>query len=326
MSTARTPQLSVSIETSGRCNLRCVHCYGECGVHQPRAEPGRNRQLLKELTELGGQVTVNFKGGEPFLEPDILDLLHEGAGRGVPLSLTTNGTLITEARAQAVAACGPAVKVYVSIDGPDDATNDPLRGAGTFRRIEQGIARLRHAGVAFSLASVVTAENAARMPDMARWAAQSGADLLQLVRFLPDGRGRELTHLHLSDAAFCSTARAVAEVLRPAATLFDEAAVFVARPDIRVRLLPAGLGHPFAPRMFTVCWNDEVIVAHMREKIGRWRRDHLVELIQSARQSSELRRDYLSWLRGTWASGRALRQALGLPADECPSPDAEADL
>ena len=68
-----------------------------------------------------------------------------------PVSVLTNGVLIrpdTAARLRALADASPySLDLRISIDGADAATNDPIRGEGTFERILAGIRILAAAGL-----------------------------------------------------------------------------------------------------------------------------------------------------------------------------------
>jgi hypothetical protein len=63
----------------------------------------------------------------------------------------TNGTLITAARLAALARLADAsryvLEIRVSLDGPDAATHDAFRGAGSFERALDGLRRLEGAGL-----------------------------------------------------------------------------------------------------------------------------------------------------------------------------------
>jgi sulfatase maturation enzyme AslB (radical SAM superfamily) len=134
------------------CNLRCTHCFISCSpanhAHEmmDRATVAR---YLEEAEALGVR-DYYFTGGEPFLNPEILEMTGDALARG-PVSILTNGVLLKPewcARLRELSEASPySLDLRVSIDGWDAATNDPLRGEGTFGRILWGIANLAAAGL-----------------------------------------------------------------------------------------------------------------------------------------------------------------------------------
>jgi MoaA/NifB/PqqE/SkfB family radical SAM enzyme len=91
-----------------------------------------------------------FTGGEPFLNPEMEAILEAALAVG-PASVLTNGLLLDPARCARLRALAGAadysLDLRVSLDGYDAASNDPIRGEGTFRRILGGIRNLAAAGL-----------------------------------------------------------------------------------------------------------------------------------------------------------------------------------
>ncbi len=134
------------------CNLTCRHCFISCSPTNHNHElmsRAEVRRYLDEARSLG----VNdyyFTGGEPFLNREILEILEDALAAG-PATVLTNATLLTPGRAGALAALERAsrysLEVRVSLDGPSAASNDPIRGEGSFDATMGGIAALAAAGL-----------------------------------------------------------------------------------------------------------------------------------------------------------------------------------
>ena len=133
------------------CNLACTHCFISCS-------PG-NRSFgflsydtvaaaLAESTTLGVK-EYYFTGGEPFMHPRLLDMLAATLAIG-PATVLTNGTLLPDKTVDALAALRDrsiySLELRVSIDAPDAASNDRIRGEGAFARAMDGVKRLVAAG------------------------------------------------------------------------------------------------------------------------------------------------------------------------------------
>ncbi len=133
------------------CNLRCTHCFISCSptnhAHEVMSRADVRRHLA-EAEELG----VNdyyFTGGEPFLNPELPGILEDTLRVG-PATVLTNATLVTPPRARALAELAAAsrysLEMRVSLDGLSPATNDPIRGEGSFEATLRGLRELGRAG------------------------------------------------------------------------------------------------------------------------------------------------------------------------------------
>jgi MoaA/NifB/PqqE/SkfB family radical SAM enzyme len=137
-------------EATMRCNLHCEFCY----VGDFLNLEGEWRQelsleaLAKAFPDQDG-LQINLTGGEIFMRKDIMSVLDLFRDKGYACGyLTTNGTIISEERAEALAqlaALGFLKHISVSVDGPKDL-HDAARGLkGTFERTTEGLRRLQDA-------------------------------------------------------------------------------------------------------------------------------------------------------------------------------------
>lgn len=134
------------------CNLRCTHCFISCSPANHSHEMlslETVKGFLEEARGLGVK-EYYFTGGEPFLNPEILEMLEAALVQG-PVSVLTNGVLIRPDTARRLRQLSDAsdysLDLRLSIDGWDAASNDPIRGRGTFARILAGIRQLAQAGL-----------------------------------------------------------------------------------------------------------------------------------------------------------------------------------
>ena len=122
------------------CNLTCTHCFNGSGPKDPwiaRMEPARVRAAIDEGSSMGVK-EIYYTGGEPFLHPDILDLIRY-ALRHAPTTVLTNGTLIAEPLAGRLGALAAAhrysLEIRLSLDAADRERNDAIRGKGVFDKV-----------------------------------------------------------------------------------------------------------------------------------------------------------------------------------------------
>jgi len=129
---------------SGRCNLSCAYCY----LDRSRGTTMRWETLASALKVAIGsgaeRVGVEFTGGEPLLEVDLIRravdfVAHHGpAGTAVSFSVTTNGTLLSPEVLALLFAHDFAVRV--SFDGVAAAQGQ--RGRETFPTLDRLLDRL----------------------------------------------------------------------------------------------------------------------------------------------------------------------------------------
>ncbi len=129
------------------CNLQCTHCFVSASPTNHNHEMLSFETVKRFLAEAEGLGVKEyyFTGGEPFMNREIFEILEASLVQG-PVFVLTNGLLIktdTAERLRRLSDASPYnLDLRISIDGWDAATNDPVRGAGTFERILQGIRNL----------------------------------------------------------------------------------------------------------------------------------------------------------------------------------------
>lgn len=174
--------LYVKLKVTWKCNLRCEMCRHWRTRAEPPLPTARMFALIDELADLGCR-KLKLSGGEPLLHPEIVEIVRRAARRGILVSMTTNGTLLTPARAAALIDAGLR-RVSVSIDAPEPALHDRIRSVeGAFAATVAGVRELARAGAALpiSVNSVVGDLNYEMMPALADLAADLGAASLKLI-------------------------------------------------------------------------------------------------------------------------------------------------
>jgi uncharacterized Fe-S cluster-containing radical SAM superfamily protein len=137
--------------TGTLCNLACTHCFISCSPGNRSFGFLSYEQVIAALEESRslGVKDYYFTGGEPFMHPRLLDMLEATLEIG-PATVLTNGTLLPERVVESLATSREqsiySLELRVSIDAPDAATNDRIRGAGAFDRAMDGVRRLVNAG------------------------------------------------------------------------------------------------------------------------------------------------------------------------------------
>lgn len=133
--------------TGTLCNLACRHCFNSSGPRDPWLE-GLDAETVRRYIEEAGGLGVRefyFTGGEPFLHPDLPQLLA-AALAVAPTTVLTNGTFVDDPTADSlarIAAVAPySLEVRVSLDAASPAENDAIRGRGSFAKALAAVQRL----------------------------------------------------------------------------------------------------------------------------------------------------------------------------------------
>jgi mycofactocin biosynthetic radical S-adenosylmethionine protein MftC len=173
------------------CNLACVHCLSSSGRRDPREL--NTAELFAVVDELAAMQVfyVNIGGGEPTLRPDFWELVDYCVANKVGVKFSTNGSRITPEIATRLATTD-YVDVQISIDGADAATNDAIRGEGSFDVATTAMQRLADAGFKdFKVSVVVTRDNVTQLDGFLALTERYGAQL-RLTRLRPSGRGADV--------------------------------------------------------------------------------------------------------------------------------------
>lgn len=173
-----------------RCNLTCTHCYNYDHDESPAARKGEltreeSLALLDRLAD-SGVVQINFLGGEVLTVPWLVDLAARAHEHGIGVGIATNGTLVTEAKAEAMRAASVG-EVQISFDGTREA-HDRIRGAGAFDRALRGLRLIRASGIPTKIAFTLMASNHHCLPDLVALARAEEVAYFKLHGYIPSGR------------------------------------------------------------------------------------------------------------------------------------------
>lgn len=191
-----THQRVLHLHVTGRCNLKCRHCYANSGPADRRElDPRVAMRAVEDAARLGFEV-LSVSGGEPLLYPALSRLLAHARAQGMAVTVVTNGTLLDAGGAALRLA--DATLVGVSIDGAQEHHN-AIRGSdGSLDRVMSGLAALRQAGLATAVNATVTTQSLEDVEALADLACSEGVNLLQLHPIEASGRARQMNDFSLA--------------------------------------------------------------------------------------------------------------------------------
>jgi molybdenum cofactor biosynthesis enzyme MoaA len=150
------PGTRVWMYTNFDCNLACDYC---CVRSSPRTErralgEDRVRRIADEAFDAGVSELI-LTGGEPFLLPDIDDLVA-ACTRRLPTTLLTNGMLLTGTKLERLRRMDrDRLTLQISLDYPTPDVHDGHRGRGSWARAVKGIRTAQDEGFAVKVAATV---------------------------------------------------------------------------------------------------------------------------------------------------------------------------
>jgi len=185
------PLTNLRISLTSECNYSCIFCHREGEGSAPDALSAEDVELVASAAYFHGVRAFKLTGGEPLLRPDIVEVVSrlKGVGRGVEVSMTTNGFFLHEQVGRLVEAGLDRVNVSLHGVGPEVYTR--MTGMPGSERVLRGLRAAKDNGLPVKLNFVLTALNAGELPRLLDFASSMELDI-NLIELIPTGRGREV--------------------------------------------------------------------------------------------------------------------------------------
>lgn len=159
---ALTDPQTLWFNTGTLCNIECANCYIESSPENDRLvyiTAAEVETYLDEIARDGWPFReIAFTGGEPFMNPEIIDILRRPLEAGFDVLVLTNAMRpMMRKRVQAgllelQAAHGDRLTLRISVDHYAAPRHDEERGAGSFERTLEGMRWLRDHGFRMAVA------------------------------------------------------------------------------------------------------------------------------------------------------------------------------
>ncbi len=148
--------------TGTLCNIECVNCYIESSPSNDSLVYLNTDDIAPYLDQISARNwpvrEIGFTGGEPFMNPAMLDMLEMCLARGFEVLLLTNAMQpmlrkrMQAGLAELIAQYGDKLTFRVSLDHFTAAYNDEIRGAGSYDKTLEGMIWLRDVGAKLAVA------------------------------------------------------------------------------------------------------------------------------------------------------------------------------
>ncbi len=148
--------------TGTLCNITCANCYIESSPSNDRLvyiTAAEVIDYLDQLAEREWPVTeIGFTGGEPFMNPEMIDMARACLERGFEVLILTNAMrpMMRKSVRRGLEALnaehGDRLTLRVSVDHWSADLHDEERGAGSFDKTLEGMRWLRDTGIRMAVA------------------------------------------------------------------------------------------------------------------------------------------------------------------------------
>lgn len=131
--------ISVSIEPTTSCNLRCPECpSGLRSFTRPTGmlEQDLFRHVIDQLAPSLTYLTFYFQG-EPYLHPHFLEMVGHASRKGIYTATSTNAHYLKDDSARTTVESG-LDRLIISIDGASQETYQSYRVGGTLEKVIEG--------------------------------------------------------------------------------------------------------------------------------------------------------------------------------------------
>lgn len=184
--TLDTPQF-VSLEITGKCQLRCVHCYADSGPTGTTGTMATDDWLaVIHAAADTGAARVQMIGGEPTLHPDLTRLVRCALDLRLEVELYTN--LVSVSPAVWALFERPGVKVATSYYSRAAAKHDAITGRRAHDRTLRNIREAIRRGVTLRV-SVIEVDSEQDTMDAMNELREVGVENVGLDRLREIGRG-----------------------------------------------------------------------------------------------------------------------------------------
>jgi len=123
----------ISIAPSNRCNLTCKMCEIWKIKFRDKRPELTNKEMKKTILDLKkwlGTFDLNLAGGEPFMRPDMIDIMKYAAELGLNVYTTSNGVMFNKKKCDELVEAGVR-GISISLDSLDPEIHNHIRNTKT---------------------------------------------------------------------------------------------------------------------------------------------------------------------------------------------------
>lgn len=191
----------ISIEITQQCPNHCIHCSSYSTWHTKMIMPWlKLREVIDDAVTLGAK-TICLSGGEPFLHPDIVDIVNYIREKDCSCFIYSSGIIydgITHnaLKTEVLEAISKSVtKIILNYEAADSQTYNQIMGTnfGGYDILKQSIVRCVKAGIRVETHVVPMKINYKQIRDIISQCDKLGVEQVSFLRIVMHGRALENT-------------------------------------------------------------------------------------------------------------------------------------
>jgi len=158
------------------CNYRCDICFLDAGRADPDELSTREAcEVLRHARDVGVRDII-ISGGEPFMRPDLIQILSEMAGMGITARIASNGSLITERTLKELRKKTLVKSFQISLDTLDPDLYARMHGCepDAFQKAYDAVRRIRDHGFHTTVSVRLTKDTLPGIPGLLECAGREG--------------------------------------------------------------------------------------------------------------------------------------------------------
>lgn len=159
----------VQVDVSGYCNEKCVHCYIPQSCKRGLMSIDLFTRILEQCRD-NNVLNITISGGEPMINPNLIDFLKLCCQNNFSVNLLTNLTLLSDEILQVLVA-NPLISVQTSLYSMNEDTHDSITGLqGSFKKTIQAIRLLHRHNIPIQINCPIMKQNKDDYSDVITWA------------------------------------------------------------------------------------------------------------------------------------------------------------
>ena len=180
---------ALMVEPTNLCNLKCPTCPTGAGTlnrSQGMMDLGNYKRLIDEVGDSALDLTLH-NYGEPFLHPDLAEMIRYAVAKGIRVHVSTNGHFFTDRGVVREVLQSGLYHLKVCLDGASQESLAVYRVNASFEKVKEGIRLVVGEKKALGLAEpvidlqfILMKHNEHETAEMRRLASELGVDLFDI--------------------------------------------------------------------------------------------------------------------------------------------------
>lgn len=148
----------MTLGITSNCNYRCKHC-GNNSNNKKETDLKKEKiyDLIDQMVDMN-LLKLNFTGGEPLTDENLIDYIRYAKGKIPRITLTTNGSLITKEKALELKNAGLNM-AKISLDGLEDFHDNFRNVKGAYEKAIKAIKNFSENNIEVRVQSTLTKNN-----------------------------------------------------------------------------------------------------------------------------------------------------------------------